>query len=177
MRASLITQKICQNKLNFSEEVCGNLTHLEEIQQEVQRHVTDYEALFNIISVLPRWYCVAWHKSLIYLSLSISISRLVFALVAGTWSDQHGRKGLLLLTVLGNLLSSLSYCLNYIFLKQLDWRFLFLELVYDFCGGSITYYMMEYSYIVDITQVGTITANAPRQIRTSILSLDKDFLF
>ena len=101
----------------------------------------------------------------------------MFALVADTWSDQHGRKGLLLLTVLGNLLSSLSYCLNYIFLKQLDWRFLFLELVYDFCGGSITYYMMEYSYIVDITQVGTITANAPRQIRTSILSLDKDFFF
>ena len=84
-------------------------------------------------------------------------SRILFALLAGTWSDQHGRKGLLLLTVLGQLLASLSLLINYVFLKQLDWRFLFLELAYDLCGGSISYYMMEYSYITDITQVTLTT--------------------
>ena len=148
IRSSLITQKICQNKLNFTEDQCGNLTQLEEVQQEVQRQVTDYEALYNTISVVPRLYChhMKSHDP-------SSLSRLLFALLAGTWSDQHGRKGLLLLTVVGQLLASLSYCLNYIFLQQLDWRFLFLELAYDFCGGSITYYMMEYSYVTDITQV------------------------
>ena len=58
IRSTLITQKICQNKLNFSEEDCGNLTQLENLQQEVQREVTDYEALYNAASILPRLhYC------------------------------------------------------------------------------------------------------------------------
>ena len=166
----MVTQKICQNKLNFSDEVCGNLTQLEEIQQEVQRHVTDYEALYNISSIFPR-LCIM-HSIVSYVTL---LSRLVFALVAGTWSDQHGRKGLLLLTVMGQLLASLSYCLNYIFLKQLDWRFLFLELAYDFCGGSITYYMMEYSYVTDITQV--LTNYAQGQILNILHLSDEDFFF
>ena len=60
-----------------------------------------------------------------------------------------------LLSVFGQLLGSLSYGLNYIFLKELDWHFLFVELIIDICGGSVTYYMMEYSYITDITQVST----------------------
>ena len=90
----------------------------------------------------------------------VIFSRILFALLAGTWSDQHGRKGLLLLTVLGQLLASLSLLINYVFLKQLDWRFLFLELAYDLCGGSISYYMMEYSYITDITQV-TLALSLP----------------
>ena len=37
-------------------------------------------------------------------------------------------------------------------MESLSWRWLYLELVYDLCGGDIAYYMMEYSYIVDITQ-------------------------
>ena len=53
----------------------------------------------------------------------------------------------------GQFLGSLSYGLNYIFLKELDWHFLFVELIIDICGGSVTYYMMEYSYMTDITQV------------------------
>ena len=82
--------------------------------------------------------------------------RIFFALLAGTWSDHHGRKGLLLLSVFGQFLGSLSYGLNYIFLKELDWHFLFVELIIDICGGSVTYYMMEYSYMTDITQVNII---------------------
>ena len=51
----------------------------------------------------------------------------------------------------GQFLGSLSFGLNYIFLKELDWHFLFLELIIDICGGSVTYYMMEYSYMTDVT--------------------------
>lgn len=54
IRASLLTEKICQNKLNFSAEVCANLTQLEDTQHEVQRHVTDYEALFKTSSIVPK---------------------------------------------------------------------------------------------------------------------------
>ena len=100
-------------------------------------------------------------------------SRILFALLAGTWSDQHGRKGLLLLTVLGQLLASLSLLINYVFLKQLDWRFLFPELAYDLCGGSISYYMMEYSYITDITQVTltTLALSLPAAVNNLITEL------
>ena len=50
------------------------------------------------------------------------------------------------------LLQSLSYGLNYWLMESLSWRWLYLELVFDFLGGDITYYMMEYSYIVDVTK-------------------------
>ena len=50
------------------------------------------------------------------------------------------------------LLQCLSLGLNYWLMQSLSWRWLYLELVYDLCGGDIAYYMMEYSYIVDITQ-------------------------
>ena len=54
IRASLLTEKICQNKLNFSAEICANLTQLEDTQHEVQRHVTDYEALYKTSSIVPK---------------------------------------------------------------------------------------------------------------------------
>ena len=50
------------------------------------------------------------------------------------------------------LLQSLSYGLNYWLMESLSWRWLYLELVFDLLGGDITYYMMEYSYIVDVTK-------------------------
>ena len=53
IRSSLIVEKICQNKLNFTSEICGNLTNNQEIQEEVQRHVTDYEALKSSLSLIP----------------------------------------------------------------------------------------------------------------------------
>ena len=36
-------------------------------------------------------------------------------------------------------------------MKEMDWRFLYLELIGDLGGSNVAYYMMEYSYIVDIT--------------------------
>ena len=50
------------------------------------------------------------------------------------------------------LLQCLSLGLNYWLMQSLSWRWLYLELVFDLLGGDITYYMMEYSYIVDVTK-------------------------
>ena len=61
------------------------------------------------------------------------------------------RKPLLFLPVFCQLLQCISYGLNYWFMKEMDWRFLYLELIGDLGGSNIVYYMMEYSYIVDIT--------------------------
>ena len=38
-------------------------------------------------------------------------------------------------------------------MKQMDWRFLYLELIWDLGGCYVAYYMMEYSYMVDVTTV------------------------
>ena len=77
--------------------------------------------------------------------------RILYALLAGTWSDRHGRKTLLFLSVLGQLLASVSYGLNYWFLTQLSWHFLFLELINDLCGTYVSYYIAEYSFIMDVS--------------------------
>ena len=47
-------EKICQNKLNYTAEVCGNLTFNEDIQDEVQRNVTDYESQQKMLALIPR---------------------------------------------------------------------------------------------------------------------------
>ena len=53
---SLLISKVCQNKLNHTVEVCGNLNLAENegIQKEVQKHVADFEATFGVISIIPR---------------------------------------------------------------------------------------------------------------------------
>ena len=80
-----------------------------------------------------------------------TICRLLYGLVAGTWADAHGRKMLILLSVLGQLLATLSYALNYLLLQQLPWQFLYLELVNDLCGNYVSYYLAIYSFIACIS--------------------------
>ena len=76
----------------------------------------------------------------------------MYGIFAGTFSDKHGRKGLLALSVLGKLLANISFLFNYWFLKEMHWGFLYFELLDNVGGSFITFYMMEYSYIVDITK-------------------------
>ena len=54
IRSQLILDKMCQNKLNYSPEICENLTNNEDIQTEVQKHVTDYEATYRSITFAPK---------------------------------------------------------------------------------------------------------------------------
>lgn len=59
----------------------------------------------------------------------------------------------MLLAITGQLLMVVTYGINYYFIKTISWKFLYLELIYDVCGSDVSYYLMEYSYIVDITTV------------------------
>ena len=139
--------KICQTKLNYSEEVCGNLTNHEEIQIIVQKHVTDYESLKNILGLAPR--------SSIPPCLSVSsiyvLLRVIFALFGGTFSDRHGRKAPMFCACLGQFLALSSHTINSIFITKLSWYFLYFELLDDLCGSYPLYYMMQYSFLVDVT--------------------------
>ena len=55
IRSSLLLEKICLNKLNYTSDVCGNLIDHLVIQDEVQRHVTDFEAVKGTVSVVPKY--------------------------------------------------------------------------------------------------------------------------
>ena len=54
IRSNLIIDKICQSKLDYSPEVCMNLTSNSEAETRVLKHVTDYEALYSSISFAPK---------------------------------------------------------------------------------------------------------------------------
>ena len=54
IRSNLVIEKICQARLNYTAEVCGNLTNLEDTQKIVQESVADYEALYSTISFAPK---------------------------------------------------------------------------------------------------------------------------
>ena len=77
--------------------------------------------------------------------------RICYALLAGTWSDKHGRKLLLIMPIAGQLIACISYAINYALLTSLPWQLLFLELGNDLCGTYVAYYLAIYSYITDIT--------------------------
>lgn len=148
IRSTLIIDKICQNKLNYSEFECGNLSSNETIQDTVQRHVTDYEAIKSSLGFVPKYvFLCKFIKNFSHLF------RILYSVLAGTYSDKHGRRGLMFLVVLGYFLSLCSYAVNYYFLNELSWFFLYFELIYDVCGSFVLYYMMQYSYIVDVTTI------------------------
>nr|ALS04330.1 proton-coupled folate transporter-like protein [Acartia pacifica] len=132
IRSNLIISKICLSKLNYNSTICDNLSedNNTQYQDEVQKHVTDYESVYSSLAFIPR---------------------ILYGLLAGTWSDKHGRKPLLVLPMVGQLCASLSYAFNYFFLESLPWQLISLEFLNELAGTYVVYYMAEYTYIADIT--------------------------
>ena len=54
IRPNLIIAKVCQNKLNYTADICNDLSNHTEEETEVTKHVTDYEALYSTISFVPK---------------------------------------------------------------------------------------------------------------------------
>ena len=56
IRSNLIIAKICQNKLNYTVEICDDLSNANnsDFNDEVTKNVTDYEALYSSISFAPK---------------------------------------------------------------------------------------------------------------------------
>ena len=50
----MIIAKVCQNKLNYTADICNDLSNHTEEETEVTKHVTDYEALYSTISFVPK---------------------------------------------------------------------------------------------------------------------------
>lgn len=81
-RPNLLLQKACLTKLNFTADVCENISDNDDVKDEIQKVVTDYESNVNYAAFAPR---------------------ILFALLAGHWSDNHGRKYIIGIPLFGQV--------------------------------------------------------------------------
>ena len=88
IRSNLLLDKACLVKLGYNYTFCDNLTETGDSENdkefnEVQTTVSDYERTLNLAATAPR---------------------ILFALLAGTWSDQHGRKFIIAIPIFGQVI-------------------------------------------------------------------------
>lgn len=91
---NLLIWKLCTKDLNYTEEICGNLSaeDNEEVENEVQRKLQDFEMISQWIKTTPT---------------------LVYAFVMGALSDKFGRKPLLMLPIIGQAIDGVLQLINY----------------------------------------------------------------
>ena len=93
IRSNLLLDKACLVKLRYNHTFCDNLTETGDSENdkefnEVQTTVSDYERNLNIAATFPR---------------------VLFALMAGTWSDSNGRKLIIAIPIFGQVSISNDY--------------------------------------------------------------------
>ena len=93
IRSNLLLDKACLVKLGFNHTICDNLSETGDAEKDkdfnaVQTAVSDYERTLNLAATVPR---------------------ILFALLAGTWSDTNGRKLIIAIPILGQVNFSVFY--------------------------------------------------------------------
>ena len=114
----LYVDKMCQVNLNHSKEICDNINFnasYKEIQLTNQERVTALQVISRVIQSIPP---------------------LVYALIAGPWSDRHGRKPLIVISIFGFVLASGAFLINTIWFHELKAEYLLLECL----QGNIHWY-------------------------------------
>jgi len=135
----LYLQKACQVNLNYSAEVCGNLTldvH-NETQEETQKYVSSVQAYNGLLQNLPP---------------------LVFVLFAGPLSDTYGRKPLIVISLAGFFILNLVFMINSIFFMELKVEYILFECLQDLTGGNPIFNLALTSYIADVSSNESRTA-------------------
>ena len=82
----------------------------------------------------------------------VSVPIVIFSVIAGALSDEFGRKPLLILPILGNVLAKITGLINYFFINDLPMEFFYLDNLGSFFGGYAVYYLGTYSYITNVTR-------------------------
>jgi len=133
----LYIQKACQVNLQYSAEVCANLSQHKEVQIETQEYVSGVQANNGFLQRLPA---------------------VVFTLFAGPLSDSFGRKPLLVFPIFGFLILNLVLLVNSIFFHALTVEFLLFECLQDLTGGRAIFTLAARCYIMDISSKESRTA-------------------
>ena len=76
---------------------------------------------------------------------------MIFCLFVGAWSDAHGRKLLLIIPFIGNLLSFVAYIINYHYFYELSSTHLLWGSVVGLFGSYICLNLGLYGYLSDVT--------------------------
>jgi MFS transporter, PCFT/HCP family, solute carrier family 46, member 3 len=81
-----------------------------------------------------------------------SVPIIIFSIIAGALSDVFGRKPLILLPMIGDLISTVFAIINYAFIETLPVEFFYTDKIGSFFGGYAVYYLGVYSYGTNITK-------------------------
>ena len=123
--------KICSVNLNFTKEICANLSAYPEENLEHQKAFSDFGMWYGVVTaILP----------------------LFFVLFVGAWSDKYGRKPPLIAVAVGHWLWASCYLLNSYFMS---WpvEMLFIAAILDTMGGgTVSFLTACNAYISDVTE-------------------------
>ena len=81
------------------------------------------------------------------------VPTVVYALLAGSLSDEFGRGPLLIFPVIGQILNGTALLLNKVWFTELPLEALWLAQVYNLMGGEAVWYLGVYSFAADITSI------------------------
>ena len=79
------------------------------------------------------------------------IPPIIIVLFIGPWSDNCGRKVLMILPVIGFILNYLWFLVNAIYFEELVAEYLMFEVVDYWLGGWTCFFLGIYSYITDVS--------------------------
>ena len=142
---NLFIDKVCLTDFDYTEEICNNYTNApDEIKDNVQRRVAELEMYDGLIVSLPAAF---------------------FCLFMGNWSDHNGRKMLMILPFVGNILHFILHIINYYFFYELNsWHLLWGSVPLGLSGSYIGINMGLYGHVSDVTD------KESRTMRLSILN-------
>ena len=119
-------KKVCEVELGYNVSICDNLPDFPDVNTEV----TDIVNRFQIR--------LGWAKSGL---------TLFFALISGAFADKFGPKLILCAPLLGTVLESATYLLNYALHTSLPLEMLYLpKMMYHAFGGGAAYGLGMYTY-------------------------------
>ena len=127
IQVDLLMWKICHLELNYSEEICANITNedYEDIFDEVQTESNNFLMISQWLGGGPN---------------------LAYTLFAGSLLDQYGCKPFLIIPVIGLFISFICNIINYAFIESLPLEFFYLDNLFPLLGGKPVFYLAFYAF-------------------------------
>ena len=136
----LLINKVCRYELNYTEDICANLTNegFEDISNEVQEEVNDFLMVSQWIGQTPA---------------------LFYSFFAGSLMDHFGSKPFILVPLLGMLITNIFLFINCAYFEDLPIEFFYTMNIFYLFGGKAVLYLGTYGF-------GTLTTKAKNRSRT-----------
>ena len=127
LQVDLLIWKICHIELNYTKDVCGNITNdeFEEINDEVQKKANNFLIISQWLGGVPP---------------------VIYLFFAGSLIDKFGCKPFFLFSLTGLVLKVICELINYAFIEHLPLEFFYLDNIHSFFGGPILYFLCHYTY-------------------------------